>query len=136
MRDVVESGAQIQAIARRYGQAGGFLFLGRGAQYPIALIDEHLPVVVLVPRGPNYEKVVSNLSEVKARQGKILAIATRGDHDIGTVADDVIMVPDTALELQPLLTVLPLQLLAYHVADVKGTDIDQPRNLAKSVTVE
>ena len=103
---------------------------------PIALIDEHLPVVVLAPRGPQYEKVISNLSEVKARQGKILAIATLGDHDIGTVADDVIMVPDSALELQPILTVLPLQLLAYHVADVKGTDIDQPRNLAKSVTVE
>ena len=89
-----------------------------------------------MPRGPQYEKVISNLSEVKARQGKILAIATRGDHEIGTVADDVIMVPDTALELQPILTVLPLQLLAYHVADLKGTDVDQPRNLAKSVTVE
>jgi glucosamine--fructose-6-phosphate aminotransferase (isomerizing) len=165
MQELIDHAAQLQVLARRHGGATGFLFLGRGAQFPIALegalklkeisyihaegyaagemkhgpialIDEHLPVVVLVPRGPHYEKVISNLSEVKARQGKILAIATRGDHEIGTVADDVIMVPETALELQPLLTVLPLQLLAYHVADVKGTDIDQPRNLAKSVTVE
>ncbi|HVV85390.1 MAG TPA: glutamine--fructose-6-phosphate transaminase (isomerizing) [Kofleriaceae bacterium] len=166
MQELIDHAAQLQVLARRYGGSGsGFLFLGRGAQFPIALegalklkeisyihaegyaagemkhgpialIDEHLPVVVLAPRGPHYDKVISNLSEVKARQGKILAIATRGDHEIGTVADDVIMVPDTALELQPILTVLPLQLLAYHVADVKGTDIDQPRNLAKSVTVE
>ena len=165
MRDVVESGAQLQVLARRYGHASGFLFLGRGAQYPIALegalklkeisyihaegyaagemkhgpialIDEHLPVVVLAPRGPHYEKVVSNLAEVRARQGKVLAVATKGDADIGGHADDVILVPDSALELQPILTVLPLQLLSYYVADFKGTDIDQPRNLAKSVTVE
>jgi glucosamine--fructose-6-phosphate aminotransferase (isomerizing) len=165
MRDIVESGAQIQAIARRYGAANGFLFLGRGAQYPIALegalklkeisyihaegyaagemkhgpialIDEHLPVVVLVPRGPSYEKTVSNLAEVRARQGKVIAIASRGDNEIGGHSDDVIVVPDTALELQPILTVLPLQMLSYYVADFKGTDIDQPRNLAKSVTVE
>ena len=165
MRDVVESGAQLQVLARRYGHGHGFLFLGRGAQYPIALegalklkeisyihaegyaagemkhgpialIDETLPVVVLAPRGPHYEKVVSNLAEVRARQGKVLAVATKGDAEIGGHADDVILVPDTALELQPILTVLPLQLLAYYVADFKGTDIDQPRNLAKSVTVE
>ncbi len=165
MRDVVESSAQLQALARRYGNATGFLFLGRGAQYPIALegalklkeisyihaegyaagemkhgpialIDEHLPVVVLCPRGPSYEKVVSNLAEVRARQGKVIAIATRGDSEIGAHADDVVVVPDTALELQPILTVLPLQMLSYFVADFKGTDIDQPRNLAKSVTVE
>src|SRR5690349_522402 len=165
MRDVVEMGAHLQVLARRYGQAHGFLFLGRGAQYPIALegalklkeisyihaegyaagemkhgpialIDDKLPVVVLVPRGPAYEKVVSNLAEVRARQGKVLAIATRGDNEIGGHADDVVLVPDTALELQPILTVLPLQLLSYYVADGKGTDIDQPRNLAKSVTVE
>src|SRR5215468_4724138 len=165
MRDVVESGAQLQVLARRYGHGNGFLFLGRGAQYPIALegalklkeisyihaegyaagemkhgpialIDEHLPVVVLAPRGPHYDKVVSNLAEVRARQGKVLAVATKGDAEIGGHADDVILVPDSALELQPILTVLPLQLLAYYVADFKGTDIDQPRNLAKSVTVE
>ena len=149
----------------RYGHANGFLFLGRGAQYPIALegalklkeisyihaegyaagemkhgpialIDDQLPVVVLVPKGPSYEKTVSNLAEVRARQGKVLAVATRGDNDIGSHADDVVLVPDTALELQPILTVLPLQMLSYYVADQKGTDVDQPRNLAKSVTVE
>jgi glucosamine--fructose-6-phosphate aminotransferase (isomerizing) len=103
---------------------------------PIALIDDQLPVVVLVPKGPSYEKTVSNLAEVRARQGKVLAVATRGDGEIGSHADDVILVPDTALELQPILTVLPLQLLSYYVADLKGTDVDQPRNLAKSVTVE
>ena len=165
MRDVVEMSAHLQVLARRYGQAHGFLFLGRGAQYPIALegalklkeisyihaegyaagemkhgpialIDDQLPVVVLVPKGPSYDKTVSNLAEVRARQGKVLAVATRGDNDIGSHADDVVLVPDTALELQPILTVLPLQLLAYYVADLKGTDVDQPRNLAKSVTVE
>jgi glucosamine--fructose-6-phosphate aminotransferase (isomerizing) len=141
------------------------LFLGRGSQYPIALegalklkeisyihaegyaagemkhgpialIDDQLPVVVLVPKGPSYEKTVSNLAEVRARQGKVLAVATRGDGEIGSHADDVVLVPDTALELQPILTVLPLQMLSYYVADLKGTDVDQPRNLAKSVTVE
>ena len=167
MRDVVESGAQLQVLARRYGLPAphGFLFLGRGSQYPIALegalklkeisyihaegyaggemkhgpialIDDTLPVVVLVPRGPHYDKMVSNLAEVRARQGKVLAIATKGDNEIGSHADDVVLVPDTALELQPILTVLPLQLLSYYVADGKGTDVDQPRNLAKSVTVE
>ncbi|HEU4610427.1 MAG TPA: glutamine--fructose-6-phosphate transaminase (isomerizing), partial [Kofleriaceae bacterium] len=165
MRDVVEMGAHLQVLARRYGQASGFLFLGRGAQYPIALegalklkeisyihaegyaagemkhgpialIDDQLPVVVLVPAGPSYEKTVSNLAEVRARQGKVLAVATRGDNEIGQHADDVVLVPDTALELQPILTVLPLQMLSYYVADLKGTDVDQPRNLAKSVTVE
>jgi glucosamine--fructose-6-phosphate aminotransferase (isomerizing) len=79
---------------------------------------------------------MSNLQEVKAREGKIIAVATRGDQDIGTLADEVILVPDAPSPLQPLLTVLPLQLLAYYVADFKGTDVDQPRNLAKSVTVE
>jgi len=165
MTDVVEQGAQLQVLARRYGNANGFLFLGRGAQYPIALegalklkeisyihaegypagemkhgpialIDETLPVVVLAPRDPNYEKVISNLTEVRAREGKILAVASRGDAEIGSCADDVVLIPDTARELQPILTALPLQLLAYYVADFKGTDIDQPRNLAKSVTVE
>jgi glucosamine--fructose-6-phosphate aminotransferase (isomerizing) len=103
---------------------------------PIALIDEHMPVVVIAPKGPGYEKVMSNLQEVKAREGKVIAISTRGDHDIGALADECITIPETLPELQPLLTVLPLQLLAYYVADFKGTDVDQPRNLAKSVTVE
>jgi len=165
MADVVGQAAQLQVLAKRYGHAKGFLFLGRGNQYPIALegalklkeisyihaegyaagemkhgpialIDEHLPVVVLVPRGPHYDKVISNLAEVKARDGKVLAIASRGDVEIGQNADDVVLIPDTIPELQPILTSVPLQLLAYYVADYKGTDIDQPRNLAKSVTVE
>ncbi len=165
MTEIVDSGAQLQVLARRYGHATGFLFLGRGTQFPIALegalklkeisyihaegyaagemkhgpialIDDQLPVVVLAPRGPSYEKVISNLTEVQAREGKVLAVVTRGDSDIGATADDLVLIPDCAQELQPILTVLPLQLLAYHVADFKGTDIDQPRNLAKSVTVE
>ena len=165
MQDVIEHSSQLQVIARRYGNAKGFLFLGRGNQFPIALegalklkeisyihaegyaagemkhgpialIDEHLPVVVLVPQGPQYEKVVTNLTEVRAREGKIIAIATRGDREIGGAADEVVLIPEVPLELQPLLTTLPLQLLSYYVADFKGTDIDQPRNLAKSVTVE
>ncbi len=165
MAEVIQHGAQLQVIARRYGHAGGFLFLGRGNQYPIALegalklkeisyihaegyaagemkhgpialIDENLPVVVMVPKSAQYEKVVSNLAEVRAREGKVVAIATRGDVDIGATADEIVMIPETSEELQPLLTTIPLQLLAYYVADFKGTDIDQPRNLAKSVTVE
>ena len=103
---------------------------------PIALIDDELPVVVLAPRGPATTRSISNLAEVRAREGKIIAVATRGDTDIGGSADEVVLIPDTAPELQPILTVLPLQLLAYYVADFKGTDVDQPRNLAKSVTVE
>ena len=165
MTDVVGLAPQIQVIARRYGHARDFLFLGRGNNYPIALegalklkeisyihaegypsgemkhgpialIDENMPIVVIAPRGPGYDKVMSNLAEVKAREGKIIAIATRGDSEIGTLADECILIPDTAPELQPFLTTLPLQLLSYYVADFKGTDIDQPRNLAKSVTVE
>ncbi|HVV85536.1 MAG TPA: glutamine--fructose-6-phosphate transaminase (isomerizing) [Kofleriaceae bacterium] len=165
MRTVIDHAAQIQILARRYGNSSGCLFLGRGAQHPIALegalklkeisyihaegyaagemkhgpialIDEHLATVVLAPRGPGYEKVLSNLSEVKARNGRILAIATAGDTELGGIADDVVLIPDVALELQPILSVIPLQLFSYYVADLKGTDIDQPRNLAKSVTVE
>jgi glutamine---fructose-6-phosphate transaminase (isomerizing) len=165
IKEVVDHAAQLQVIARRYGHAKGFLFLGRGNQYPIALegalklkeisyihaegyaagemkhgpialIDENLPVVVLAPRNANYDKTISNLSEVRAREGKIIAIASRGDHEIGNFAEDVVFIPETIPELQPILTTLPLQLLAYYVADFKGTDVDQPRNLAKSVTVE
>jgi glucosamine--fructose-6-phosphate aminotransferase (isomerizing) len=163
--EVVGHAAQLQVIARRYGAAKGFLFLGRGNQYPIALegalklkeisyihaegyaagemkhgpialIDANLPVVVMAPRGPYYEKVISNLTEVRAREGKVIALATLGDQDIGSTADEVVLLPQTAPELTPILMVIPLQLLSYYVADFKGTDIDQPRNLAKSVTVE
>ncbi|HEY3354107.1 MAG TPA: glutamine--fructose-6-phosphate transaminase (isomerizing) [Polyangia bacterium] len=165
MKDVIDGAAQLHVLARRYGHARDFLFLGRGINYPIALegalklkeisylhaegypagemkhgpialIDESMPVVVIAPQGPGYEKVLSNLQEVKAREGKVIAIVTRGDTEVGALADEVVLIPPASPWLQPLLTVLPLQLLAYHIADFKGTDIDQPRNLAKSVTVE
>ena len=165
MHHVIQQAAQINVIARRYAHARDFLYLGRGINYPIALegalklkeisyihaegypagemkhgpialIDEELPVVVITPRGPAYEKTLNNLEEVRTRQGKVIAIATQGDDLIGGLADDLFLIPDVVDWLQPLLTVLPLQLLAYHVADRKGTDVDQPRNLAKSVTVE
>jgi glucosamine--fructose-6-phosphate aminotransferase (isomerizing) len=155
----------IRTIARRYMHARDFLYLGRGLGYPvalegalklkeisyvhaegyasgemkhgpIALVDENLPVVVVALRGPGYEKVLSNLQEVRARGGKIIALATMGDRDIADMADDVVVVPDVEEMLQPLVATVPLQMLAYHVADLRGTDVDQPRNLAKSVTVE
>ncbi len=165
MSDVISNGAQLNVIARRYATARSCLYLGRGINYPIALegalklkeisyihaegypagemkhgpialIDENLPVVVIAPQGPHYEKVMSNLAEVRAREGKVIAVGTCGDTGLGELADDLFLFPHVSPPLQPLLTVLPLQLLAYHVADFKGTDVDQPRNLAKSVTVE
>jgi len=165
MKEVLDHGASINVIARRYATAKDFLYLGRGINYPIALegalklkeisyihaegyaagemkhgpialIDEDLPVVVIAPLGSGYEKIINNLTEVRARQGKVIAVASRGDPEIGENVDDVIQIPHIRPELQPLLTVLPLQMLAYRVADMRGTDVDQPRNLAKSVTVE
>ncbi len=155
----------IKIIARRWVGARDWLYLGRGLSFPvalegalklkeisyvhaegyasgemkhgpIALIDESVPVVVLALEGPGYHKTLSNLEEVRSRGGKIIAVATAGDDQIGDVADDVILVPKVDPFLQPILASVPLQLLAYHVADLKGTDVDQPRNLAKSVTVE
>jgi glucosamine--fructose-6-phosphate aminotransferase (isomerizing) len=165
MHDVLSLDAHAQAIGRRYASARDWLYLGRGVNYPIALegalklkeisyvhaegyaagemkhgpialVDEQVPVVILAPRGPGYEKVMSNLQEIRSRAGKIVAVATRGDREVGAVADDLILIPDVQPALQPMLTVLPLQLLAYHVAHLHGAEIDQPRNLAKSVTVE
>ena len=152
-------------IARDFSHARSFLFLGRGNNFPIALegalklkeisyihaegyasgemkhgpialIDDELPVVVVAPKSATYEKVFSNLEEVKARGGRVIVVATEGDTEIEPYADVVLRVPDIDEPLQPLITILPLQLLAYHIADFKGTDVDQPRNLAKSVTVE
>jgi glucosamine--fructose-6-phosphate aminotransferase (isomerizing) len=157
--------AAIKIIARRWVAARDWLYLGRGLSFPvalegalklkeisyvhaegyasgemkhgpIALIDEHVPVVVLALEGPGYHKTLSNLEEVRSRGGKIIAVATAGDELIGDIADDVILIPKVDAYLQPILASVPLQLLAYHVADLKGTDVDQPRNLAKSVTVE
>jgi glucosamine--fructose-6-phosphate aminotransferase (isomerizing) len=166
MRDVLQGTRQLVAsLARRYLDARDVLFLGRGLNFPIALegalklkeisyvhaegyaagemkhgpialIDSAVPVIVLVPRDEFRDKSMSNLQEAKARGGRILAIATEGDEEATKLSDEVVEVPATEAELIPLLTVLPLQLYAYYMADLKGTDVDQPRNLAKTVTVE
>jgi glucosamine--fructose-6-phosphate aminotransferase (isomerizing) len=103
---------------------------------PIALIDQEMPVVIIATNQGVYEKIVSNIEEVKARKGKIIAIVTEGDIAVKKLADFVIEIPDTEELLVPLLATIPLQLLAYHIAVMRGCSIDQPRNLAKSVTVE
>ncbi|MBM3454645.1 MAG: SIS domain-containing protein, partial [Bacteroidetes bacterium] len=103
---------------------------------PIALIDEQMPVVVVAPFGELYEKLVSNVQEVKARKGRIYAITGEGSEAIDAVSDKLISIPSTDEALSPLLTTVPLQLLSYHVAVLRGCNVDQPRNLAKSVTVE
>src|SRR5690606_19369753 len=103
---------------------------------PIALIDEDMPVVFLATNKSAYEKIVSNIQEVRARKGRIIAVVNTGDTQIRGLADHVIEVPQTEELLSPLITVLPLQLLAYHIAIMRGANVDQPRNLAKSVTVE
>ena len=161
-----------EELAREYGRAQDFLFLGRGIHYPIALegalklkeisyihaegypagemkhgpnalIDENLPVVIIATRDVNdklsmtcYEKTISNLQEVKARSGRVIALATEGDDEIKKAADHVLYIPPAPDELSPILEIVPLQLLAYHIAVRRGCDVDQPRNLAKSVTVE
>ena len=103
---------------------------------PIALIDKDMPVVCWATNDSTYDKVVSNMQEVKARKGRIIAIASEGDRDICQVADHVIYVPQTSEFLAPIVTIIPSQLLAYHMAVLRGCNVDQPRNLAKSVTVE
>ena len=103
---------------------------------PIALIDEHMPVIVIAPRQGHYDKVVSNIQEIKSRSGRIIAVVTKGDTQVRDLADYVIEIPDTTDALSPLLTTIPLQLLSYHIAVMRGCNVDQPRNLAKSVTVE
>jgi glucosamine--fructose-6-phosphate aminotransferase (isomerizing) len=165
MAETLASLGDMRDLAARYKNAKDFLYLGRGTNYPIALegalklkeisyihaegyaagemkhgpialIDDGIPVVVIAPRGKGYEKVLSNLAEVRAREGHVIAVATHGDETIASQCRDVLWVPDAPALLQPLLTVLPLQLLAYAVALARGNDVDQPRNLAKSVTVE
>jgi glucosamine--fructose-6-phosphate aminotransferase (isomerizing) len=103
---------------------------------PIALIDENMPVVVIATNKSAYEKIVSNIQEVKARKGIVIAIVTKGDTEISKIADYTIEIPDTEEPFTPLLSVIPLQLLSYHIALARGCNVDQPRNLAKSVTVE
>jgi glucosamine--fructose-6-phosphate aminotransferase (isomerizing) len=155
----------IQAIAEKYYRNSDALYLGRGLNFPIALegalklkeisyihaegyaagemkhgpialIDRQMPVVVLAPRDHLYGKMVTAVREVKARNGRVVAIVTEGDDIIGDLADDVYRIPDADPMFTPFLTTVPLQLLAYHIAVLRGTDVDQPRNLAKSVTVE
>lgn len=152
-------------LARKYMGARDVLFLGRGLSFPmalegalklkeisyihaegyasgemkhgpIALIDSHVPVLVLLPKDPHHERSLSNLQEAKARDAQVIAIATEGDRQAAATAHDMVALPDVAEELTPFMTVLPLQLFSYYVADMKGTDVDQPRNLAKTVTVE
>ena len=103
---------------------------------PIALIDENMPVVVIATNKSAYEKIASNIQEVKARKGIVIAIVTKGDTEISKIADYTIEIPDTEEPFTPLLSVIPLQLLSYHIALARGCNVDQPRNLAKSVTVE
>jgi glucosamine--fructose-6-phosphate aminotransferase (isomerizing) len=165
MRAALDQAHAVLAIARKYHNVHDMLFLGRGLAYPIALegalklkeiayihaegyaagemkhgpialIDENMPVVVVVPRDGHYEKTISNVEEVRARDGKVIAIATEGDREIARVAEHIVWVPKLDECVLPLVTVVPLQLLAYYIADLKGTDVDQPRNLAKTVTVE
>jgi glucosamine--fructose-6-phosphate aminotransferase (isomerizing) len=162
---VLERNKEIEAIAKVFKKAHNFLYLGRGYTFPvalegalklkeisyihaegypaaemkhgpIALIDEEMPVVVIATQGASYEKVVSNIQEVKARKGKIIAVVTEGDTVVKSLADYVIEVPEVDEHLAPLVAVIPLQLLSYHIAVMRGCNVDQPRNLAKSVTVE
>ena len=162
---VLGQNKRITDFAKTFTYAQNFIYLGRGYNFPvalegalklkeisyihaegypaaemkhgpIALISQEMPVVVVAPRCGTYEKVVSNIQEIKARKGKVIAVVTEGDKLVSKIADYVIEVPETEECLTPLLTVIPLQLLAYHIAVVKGCDVDQPRNLAKSVTVE
>jgi glucosamine--fructose-6-phosphate aminotransferase (isomerizing) len=167
VEEALQCEAAVTRVARHFSGARDFLFLGRGPMFPvalegalklkeisyihaegyaggemkhgpIALVDEHMPVVVIAPREPKapYEKIIGNIEEVRARGGQVIAVADEGDAQIRKLADHVIEMPPTSALLAPVIATVPLQLLAYHVADIRGTDVDQPRNLAKSVTVE
>ena len=165
IEEVLKLNEEIKDLAAQYVDAKNFLYLGRGYQFPvalegalklkevsyihaegypaaemkhgpIALIDDDMPVVVLAPRDPIYSKVVSNIEEVKARAGRIIAVVSDDAPELQGKVDHMIKVPQTLPHLLPVLTTIPLQLLAYHVAVMRGADVDQPRNLAKSVTVE
>jgi len=165
MVDVLRRSDEIRRVAERFVESRDVIYLGRGMHYPlalegalklkeisyihaegypagemkhgpIALIDSRMPVVAIAPMGPTYEKMASNIEEVKARDGIVIAVATAGDDQIATKADVVIPVPQSLAWIQPILVSLPLQLLAYHLGVLRGCDVDQPRNLAKSVTVE
>jgi glutamine---fructose-6-phosphate transaminase (isomerizing) len=165
IRRALECGGEARRVAERLAEARSVLYLGRQYQYPvalegalklkeisyvhaegfpaaemkhgpIALVDEDTPSVFLVPRGPLFEKSMSNLEEIRARRGPVIAVATEGDDEVARRADEVLYVPEVPDYLQPLVSVVPLQLLAYYAALLRGCDVDRPRNLAKSVTVE
>ena len=165
IREVLQTNERVADLARTFTYAHNFLYLGRGYSYPvalegalklkeisyihaegypaaemkhgpIALIDSDMPVVVIATHNAMYEKVLSNIQEIKARQGRVIALVSKGDDTIARIADEVIELPDVLECLEPLVATIPLQLLAYHVAVCKGKNVDQPRNLAKSVTVE
>ena len=165
VQTVLKSEKEIEQIAKNYKEAANFLYLGRGYNFPvalegalklkeisyihaegypaaemkhgpIALIDKNMPVVVIATNKGHYEKVVSNIQEIKSRDGKIIAVVTKGDKSVKALADHVIEIPEVTESLTPILASVPLQLLAYHVAVMRGCNVDQPRNLAKSVTVE
>ena len=165
IENVLAQNSEIESIAFEYKDASNCLYLGRGYNFPvalegalklkeisyihaegypaaemkhgpIALIDEQMPVIVIATKKGHYEKVVSNIQEIKSRKGKIIAVVTEGDQEVKSLADHCIEIPDTQEFLTPLLTTIPLQLLSYHIALMRGCDVDQPRNLAKSVTVE
>ena len=162
---ILKDTSNIERIAQKYKDAKDFLFLGRGYNFPIALegalklkevsyihaegypaaemkhgpialVDDTLPVVFVATKDSYYEKIVSNVQEIKARKGKVIAVATESDAIIPNMADDVMFVPDADEIMAPLLSVIPMQLLSYYVGVAKGYDVDKPRNLAKSVTVE
>lgn len=165
IEQALKADATILHIAEKFHQSRNFLYLGRGYGFPvalegalklkeisyihaegypaaemkhgpIALIDDQMPVVVIATKGPSYEKVISNIQEVKARKGIIIAVVTAGDTDVAAMADYVIEIPETHEAFVPLVATVPLQLLSYHMAVLRGCNVDQPRNLAKSVTVE
>ena len=165
MKKVLKLNDKIAELSKIFTYAHNFIYLGRGYSYPvalegalklkeisyihaegypaaemkhgpIALIDSEMPVFVIATRNGMYEKLISNIQEVKARQGRVIALVTKGDTKIRELADEVIELPETMECFDPLVVSVPLQLLAYHIAVCKGKDVDQPRNLAKSVTVE
>jgi glucosamine--fructose-6-phosphate aminotransferase (isomerizing) len=165
VRQLLENTDDIKRIALKYAKARDFLYLGRGYNFPvalegalklkeisyihaegypaaemkhgpIALVDEHLPVVFIATRDAYHEKIISNIQEIKARKGQVIAVVSEGDTVIPQMADDVIFVPSADEVVAPLLSVIPMQLLAYHIGVELGLDVDKPRNLAKSVTVE
>jgi glutamine---fructose-6-phosphate transaminase (isomerizing) len=165
VRQALECSDRVRQIAEKYAHCNNFLYLGRQFNFPtalegalklkeisyihaegypaaemkhgpIALVDQHTPSVFLLPHGQVYDKVMSNLQEIKARGGPVIAVVCQGDTEAAKLADDIIEIPEVEEFLQPIVTVIPLQLLAYHIAVARGCDVDKPRNLAKSVTVE